>query len=67
MNRLASLFVLVIVASRSYGWYHGRTDLYDGDAEVSCETLAGSDIGRTLPNEFRSDYSKIPKGEWFRV
>ncbi|CAF2389689.1 unnamed protein product [Rotaria sp. Silwood2] len=67
MNRLASLFVLVIIGSRSNGWYHGRTDLYDGDAEVSCETSTGSDIGRALPDEFRSDYSKIPKGAWFRV
>jgi hypothetical protein len=68
MRKAASLFLaFVFIISPSFSWYHGRTDLPDGDAETSCATLAGFDIGDDLPNQFKSDYSKIPKGQWFRL
>jgi len=68
MQRATPLFLaFVFLVTPSFSWYQGRTDLPDGDAETSCATLAGFDIGRDLSNEFKSDYSKIPKGQWFRI
>jgi hypothetical protein len=65
--RLLSLIFVFLVTPSSSSWYQGRTDLPDGDAETSCTTLAGFDIGQDLPDQFKSDYSKIPKGQWFRI
>lgn len=58
-------FTLLIVST--FGWYEDRTDLPDGDAEISCSTSAGLDIGQDLPEQLRSDYLKIPKVQWFRL
>jgi len=68
MPKEISLFLIFIfLIASSFSWYQGRTDLLDGDAEMSCATLAGSDIGQDLSDEFKSDYSKMPKGQWFRI
>jgi hypothetical protein len=67
MQKTASVFLaFIFLITPSYSWYHGRTDLPDGDAETSCATLAGFDIGQELPSQFKSDYVKMPKGQWFR-
>ena len=66
MRKATPLFLVFIFFITSlYNWYQGHTDLPDGDAETSCATLAGFDIGQDLPNAFKSDYSKIPKEHWF--
>ncbi len=68
MRKAASLFlVFICLFTPSFSWYEGRTDLPDGDAETSCATLTGSDIGQDLSDEFKSDSSKMPKGQWFRI
>jgi hypothetical protein len=68
MQKTASVFLaFIFLITPSYSWYHGRTDLPDGDAETSCATLAGFDIGQELPSQFKSDYVKMPKGQWFRL
>jgi hypothetical protein len=68
MRKAAPLFLIFLfLVTPSFSWYQGRTDLPDGDAEISCEELAGSDIGQDLSDELKSDYSKVPKGQWFRL
>jgi hypothetical protein len=68
MRKTAPLFLIsIFFVAPSFSWYQGRTDLLDEDAEISCATLAGSDIGQDLSDEMKSDYSKMPKGQWFRI
>lgn len=66
MRKAAFIFLTFFVAS-SFGWYQDRTDLPDGDAETACATLAGEDIGQDLSEQYKSDYSKMPKAQWFRL
>lgn len=61
------VFVCTFLVVSISGWYQDRTDLPDGDAEISCSTSAGLDIGQDLSEQLKFDYVKMPKAQWFRL
>ncbi|UJR16509.1 hypothetical protein I4U23_003411 [Adineta vaga] len=64
---MQKLLLLLFIPSSIVCLFYGTTDLPDGDAEMLCATQAGFDIGRDLSDELKSDYSRIPKGLWYRI
>lgn len=66
MRQTAFILCAFLVVS-AFEWYQNRTDLPDGDAELGCAVSSGLDIGQDLPDQYKSDYSHMPKAQWFRL